>query len=116
MVKIIDYKKAENKEGKEFFLLILMGGITFVKSTITGSFYATAWKCSITSTFSEEICKSLVGTMVAGEIQKVESEPYEYKIKETGETIMLTHKYSFNPSPNTLNMEETVFQPEMMNA
>jgi hypothetical protein len=116
MVTIIDYKKAQNSAGKEFILLILMGGISFVKSTITGSFYATAWKTSITSTFSEEVCKSLVGTKVAGEIQKIESEPYEYKIKETGETIMLTHKYSFNPSPNTPSMEETVFQPEMMNA
>jgi hypothetical protein len=114
MVTVIDFKKAENKVGKEFFLLILMGGITFVKSTITGSYYATAWRCSITSTFTEEVCKALVGTKLSGEIQKIDAEPYEYKIPETGETVMLHHKYRFNPEPNVLSMEETVFQPEMM--
>jgi hypothetical protein len=45
-------------------------------------------------------------------VTKVESEPYEYKIPSTGETIMLTHKYRFDASPNTTTMEEVVFTPE----
>ena len=116
MVTIIGYKPAQSAEGKDFFLLILMGGISFVKSTITGNYYATAWRTSITSTFNEDVCKTLVGTKVAGEIEKIDAEPYDYKIPSTGETIVLYHKYRFNPSPNTPSMEETVFQPEMMNA
>ena len=115
MVTIIDFKKAVNAAGKEFYLLILMGGVSFVKSTITGNFYATAWKTSITSTFTEDVCKTLIGTKLPGEIEKVDAEePYEYKIPTTGETIILHHKYRFNPVPNTLSMEETVFQPEMI--
>ena len=112
MVTIIDFKKAVNSAGKEFFLLILMGGVTFVKSSITGNFYCTAWKTSITSTFNEIVCKSLVGTKLPGEIEKVDSEPYEYKIPTTGETVILYHKYRFNPSPYALTMEEAVFTPE----
>jgi hypothetical protein len=114
MVTIIDFKKAVNSTGKEFFLLILMGGVSFVKSSITGNFYATAWKTSITSTFTEEVCRSLIGTKLPGEIEKVEAEPYEYVIPTTNETVVLYHKYRFNPTPNALSMEETVFQPEMI--
>ena len=112
MVTIIDYTKRQNAEGKEFFTLNLMGGVELVKSTKTGNYYATAWKSSITCTFNEEVCKSLVGTKLPGTVQRIEAEPYEYKLPSTGETIMLTHKYQFNPSPNTPTMEEVVFSPE----
>ena len=112
MVTIIDYSKRQNAEGKEFFTLNLMGGVELVKSTKTGNYYATAWKSSITSTFNEEVCKSLVGTKLPGTVQKIECEPYEYALPTTGEIIMLTHKYLFNPSPNTATMEEVVFTPE----
>jgi hypothetical protein len=105
MVTICDYKKRQNADGKEFFTLTLMGGIEFVQSSVSGNFYATAWKANITSTFSEEICKSLIGTKLPGEIQKVESEPYQYRFA-SGETIMLTHKFKFNPHPNNATMEE----------
>ena len=61
MVTIIGYTKRQNAEGKEFFTLNLMGGIELIKSSKTGSFYATAFKSSITSTFNEDVCKSLIG-------------------------------------------------------
>lgn len=112
MVTIIGYTKRQNAEGKEFFTLNLMGGIELIKSSKTGSFYATAFKSSITSTFNEDVCKSLIGTKLPGIVTKVESEPYEYKIPSTGETVMLTHKYRFDASPNTATMEEVVFTPE----
>lgn len=116
MVKIIDYAKRLNAEGKEFFVLILMGGLEFIKSSISGNFYATAWKTSITSTFNEDTCKSLVGTKVQGIIERVASEPYEFKIPTTGETIILQHKLKFTPAPNSPSMEEAVFTPEMQEA
>lgn len=113
MVTIIGYRKRQNGEGKDFFTLILMGGVEFIKSSQTGNFYATAWKSSITCTFNEEICKSLVGTKVKGSIERMDTEPYDYKLPGTEETIVLTHKFKFNPTPNTLSMEETVFDPEL---
>ncbi len=112
MVTIINYTKRQNAEGKEFFTLNLMGGVELVKSTKTGNYYATAWKSSISCTFNEDVCKSLIGTKLPGIVTRVESEPYEYKIPSTGETIMLTHKYRFDASPNIATMEEVVFTPE----
>jgi len=111
-VKIIDFAKRVNSEGKEFFALILMGGITLIKSSISGNYYASAWKTSITSTFSESVCKTLVGQTLPGVIERIEVEPYPFKIPTTGETIMLTHKYRFNAEPNNPTMEEVVFGPE----
>jgi len=112
MVTITGYTKRQNAEGKEFFTLNLMGGVTLVKSSKTGNYYATAWKSSITSTFDEDVCKSLIGTTLPGIVTKVESESYEYKIPSTGETVLLNHKYRFDASPNTATMEEVVFTPE----
>jgi len=113
MVKVIEYQQRQNAEGKTFFALILMGAVEFIKSSISGNFYPTAWKTSITSTFNEEVCKSLVGKTFPGIVEKVEVEPYEYKVPSTGETIMLQHKFYFNPQPNNPTMEETVFSPEV---
>jgi len=51
-----------------------------------------------------------------GTVQKIECEPYDYAIPTTGEIVKLTHKYLFNPSPNTATMEEVVFTPELATA
>ncbi len=53
MIQIVDFSNRKTKEGKDFFVLILQGGLDFVKSGITGKFYATMKKCSIPSTFDE---------------------------------------------------------------
>jgi hypothetical protein len=116
MVKVIEYQKRKNADGKEFFALIIMGAIEFIKSSISGNYYATAWKTSITSTFNEDVCQSLVGKAFPGMIEKVTVEPYEFKVPSSGETLMLTHKYRFNPEPNSPSMEEVVFTPEIVEA
>jgi hypothetical protein len=95
MVKIVNYQKRQTEEGKEFFTLELQGGIEMVKSQQTGKFYITARKVSISSTFDEQTCIALMGTELPGIVQKVTCEPYDYLIKETGETITLTHKYEY---------------------
>ncbi|MGC4041198.1 MAG: hypothetical protein QM710_10530 [Flavobacterium sp.] len=95
MVRIVNYQKRQTEEGKEFFTLELQGGIEMVKSQQTGQFYVTARKVSIPSTFDEQTCISLVGTQLPGEVHKVACDPYDYVVKETGETITLTHKYEY---------------------
>lgn len=62
------------------------------KSKETGNYYATAKSDSITSTFTEEQCKDLIGQEIPGSIVKVQCDPYEYKIKDTNEVISLTHR------------------------
>jgi hypothetical protein len=113
MVTISGYKIRQNADGKNFCTLTLLGGIELVKSTITEQFYATARKASITSTFPEEVCKALIGSKLPGVIEKKECDPYEYTVAETGEVVMMNHRFVFNPKPNNVSLEETVFTPEM---
>src|SRR4051794_11778670 len=100
MVTVVNYNFRTNKEGKEFISLELQGDIELVQSMETGRFYATARRCSITSTFNEETAKTLVGKQMPGTIQRVESEPYEYTIPDSGEVILLQHSYEYVPELN----------------
>lgn len=95
MVRISNYIKRTTEEGKDFFVLELQGGIEMVKSQETGKFYVTARKTTISSTFDELTCKSLIGTELPGKVEKVSCEPYEYTIKETAEVITLSHRFEY---------------------
>ncbi|WP_034886091.1 hypothetical protein [Gillisia sp. JM1] len=97
MVRIINYKEREAQEGEIFYVLILQGGIEMIKSQNTQRFYATAKRASIPSTFDEATCKGLIGTEMPGLITKVDTDPYEYTIQETGEIIELSHRYEYSP-------------------
>ena len=98
MVKIIGFHLAKRgTDGKEFIALELESDIELVQSMDTGKFYATARRCSITSTFSEETAKGLIGQKLPGTIKRVESLPYDYTVEETGEVIKLGHTYEFTP-------------------
>jgi len=113
MVTIINYaKRTSNEEAKDFFALILQGGIHFVQSKKTGQFYATAKKASIASTFDENYCKKLIGTTIEGTIVKVKTEPYNFTIEGTEETISIDYKWQFRPPLGT-HMEEEVFDEEL---
>ena len=96
MVRIINYTERVTENGESFFTLELQGGIEIIKSK-TGNFYATAKKASIPSTFNLDTCKALIDEELEGNIKKIDCEPYNYKIPETGEEIILTHKYIFLP-------------------
>ena len=110
MVKVIDFLKRKAQDGSEFFVLVLQGGVEFVKSQQTGKFYMTARKCSIPTTFNEHVCQSMIGQDMPGNIVKVESAPYDYVIPETGEVIQLTHSYEYVPEGE----EETVAVRELL--
>lgn len=97
MVTINAYHVRQNQEGKSFVTLELLGDVELIQSSSTGAFYATAKKCTISSTFPEEVAKTLIGKQVRGRIERVQCEPYEYTVKETGEVVTLTHTYSYNP-------------------
>ena len=60
-----------------------------------GKFYVTARKSTIPSTFDEQTCIALIGTELPGKVQKVACEPYDYVVKETGETLTLSHRYEY---------------------
>ncbi|WP_183147884.1 hypothetical protein [Chryseobacterium nematophagum] len=96
MVTIINYKERQKEDGTSFYLLEVQGGIEMVKSQSTGLYYATLQKAFIPSTFNETTCKALIGTQMKGNILKVECDPYEYTVKDTGEVIMLHHKFIYS--------------------
>lgn len=95
MVTIINFKERIKEDGTSFFVLELQGGIELAQSQKTGQFYATAKNAYIPSTFDESICKALIGTQMQGSIEKVECEPFEYTVQETGEIIILSHRYQY---------------------
>ncbi len=102
-VKIVEYKIRMSNEGKPFLALILQGGIEIVKSA-NGNVYATAKKVSLATTFDESTCKSLLGSEMPGQIVKEACVPYQYTVEETGEVLMLSHRYVYS------ELEEPVMQ------
>ena len=110
MVTIVDFVKRTNIDGDEFNSLILRGGIELVKSRQTGRYYATVKKTSITCTFDDAMCQSLIGTEIPGSVQRVESEPYEFLIGKTGEVITLTHQWVYLKEGEVL--AEQIVAPE----
>ena len=97
MVKIANYRQATNSEGKPFFALELQGGLELVKSNSTGKFYAAVRSTSVSTTFDEATCVSMIGQELPGSIQKVECEPYEYVVPSTGEKVEMTYSWTYVP-------------------
>jgi hypothetical protein len=98
MVQVIGFNIRKNKEGEHFIALDLMGSLELVQSQNTGKFYATARRCSIPSTFEEEIAKMMVGSRIEGDIVRVPCEPYDYTVRRTGEVVKLGYTYAYQPA------------------
>lgn len=112
MVRIISYKTRQREDGTEFYLLEVQGGIEMVKSKTSEQFYATAKKATVSTTFDEETCKALIGTQMAGKIVKIQTEPYQYSIKESGEVITLEHRHIYIPQGVETSEEKMARQLE----
>lgn len=97
MVKISEFQQRKTAEGKTFVTLELQGDVELVQSSETGKFYATARHCSISSTFTAEEAKTLIGKQFPGRIERVNVDEYDYTIRDTGEVIKLCHAYQYNP-------------------
>jgi hypothetical protein len=97
MVRIISWRSAQNKEGKNFTSIQLQGGIEAMQSQQTGKMYLTARAAWIPSTFDEATAQSLIGSSLPGTINRVSCDPYEYTIKDTGEVIILGYSYEYVP-------------------
>lgn len=105
MVTVVNYETKKNSDGEEFNVLILQGEIEMIQSKQTGKYYATAKTCSISCTFDELMCQNLIGKHLPGSIEKIEVDPYEYKIPNSEETITLTYTYFYDPHPKHVENE-----------
>ncbi|ARN78236.1 hypothetical protein BST97_09665 [Nonlabens spongiae] len=115
MVRIIGFKKREKEDGAPFFVLELQGGIEMVKSAETGQFYATAKKAFVTSTFDEMTCEALIGSEMEGSIVKKQVDPYTYVVKETGEEIILRHRWIYLPESSEEARQDEMLDQLMSN-
>lgn len=97
MVTIKGYRIQENKDGKEFITLVLQGDIEFVQSLTNTRFYATAKRCTISSTFDLVSAEALIGTKLPGHIERMPCPEYNFTVPETGEVIKLAHTYQYVP-------------------
>ncbi|WP_435356160.1 hypothetical protein [Emticicia sp. SJ17W-69] len=110
MLTVTNYQQRSSKEEKTYFALELQSDdLEFVISQATGRYYVTARKCWISTTFNEEICKKMIGKSMVGSIAKVQCEPYEFTIPETGEVITRQHRYDYSPTEQG-SMEAVVLQ------
>jgi hypothetical protein len=97
MVRVVNYHVRQTKDGKPFVALELQGDLVMVQSMETGRFYATAKKCTITSTFNEEVAKTLIGEQIPGRIERVACDPFDFTVPESGEVITLNHRWEYFP-------------------
>ena len=115
MVRIINYKKRQAEDGREFFVLELSGGIELVKSVATEQFYATSKKAFISTTFDEQTCNALIGTELPGSVVKQDCEPYQYVVKDTGEVITLHHRYVYEQEVAITTQQDREIQKLLAN-
>ncbi len=94
MVKVIGIKALENNQGEAYVGLIVQSGIVPVKSK-TGRVYLTAKTAFVPTTFDEETATALIGEQFQGSVKKVETDPYEYTIEDTGEVIIMHHRWEY---------------------
>lgn len=97
MVTVSDYAVRQNQDGESYVVLILEGDLELIQSRETGRFYATTKKCTISTTFSEQVAASHVGKQLGGRVVKEDCEPYEFVIPKTGEAIELSHRWTYVP-------------------
>ena len=114
MVKVIDYKSIKTETGKEFNLLVVQGGIEPLVSAKTGRIYLTMRKANVSTTFDAASCESLIGAELQGSVERVECEPYEYTVKETGEIMTLTHNWQYIDK-DLMNAKSQVINKELVN-
>lgn len=105
MVTVIGFALRQSNEGKEFVSLQLQGELEMVQSLNSGKFYATARRCSISSTFDEATAKQLIGSKYPGSIVRIQCEEYDYKLPETGQILKLAHCYQYSPEEHEAQSE-----------
>jgi hypothetical protein len=113
MVQVKAIHERMNKENKPFITLELTGDIELVQSQETGRFYATARRCIVSSTFTKEQALQFIGTKMPGSIVREACDSYEFKLPETGEEIILSHRWTYVPEQSVLETNSHA-QPKKM--
>ena len=114
MITITGYKQRQRKDGTNFIVLELSGGVELVQSTTTGQFRAVIRRTTIPASFDEQTAKSVIGTQMPGSIVRVQSEPYEFTDGRTAEVITLSHTYAYQPEGSSVPMRASQAMEEAL--
>jgi hypothetical protein len=106
---MVTIKNVHLREGQRgtFVSLELQGDLELIQSLNTGRFYATVRRCFISSTLDEETAKGFIGKQLKGKISRVEADPYDFTVPETGEVIQLAHRWDYVPEEGSPAQVET---------
>lgn len=104
MVTISNVKKSLTNEGKEIISFVIESGIELVQSQASGKFYAKGKKALLNTTLSEQAANEMIGSKLPGSIIRIPCDEYEYTIKDTGETIILNHSYTYSPEESEVTI------------
>jgi hypothetical protein len=107
MVKVFAAHLRDGQNGK-FVSLELHGELEMVQSMTTARFYATSRKTFVSTTFDLETAKGFVGQQIKGSIARVETEPYDFTIPQTGEVIQLAHSWVYLPDEGAIPAPQLV--------
>lgn len=112
MVQIISVKESQKENGDLFYKLKVQGGAELVQSRESGKYYLTARTAYVSTTFDKSTCEKLVGTEMAGTVEKVACDPYDYTVPDTGEVITLSHRWEYCPfePENPVTVKQAVQQ------
>jgi hypothetical protein len=102
IVTINGLEKRKAADGKEFNVMSLQGGVEVVISKATGKPYLTARRTSIPCTFDEVMAKSLIGLTLPGEIERIETDEYEFLVPGTMKKLKLTHSFRYSAEPTSV--------------
>jgi len=111
-VTVSGYAVRKTTDGREFVALELTGGLEMIQSQVTGNWYASTRKCSMPSTLTEDVAKSLIGTQLSGEIVKLEVDPYEFVNPRNGEVLLLNYTWAYQNSPRAALVGSTPVSAE----
>lgn len=111
MIVVSNYKKVQNAEGEDFFMLELQGEPELITSKASGRKYFTARTVNVAATFSESVCKSMIGKKMPGNIVKKAVESYFYTPPNSNDPIELDYTWEYDPS-NT-SMEEAIMMDKI---
>ncbi len=114
MVTVTNFAIRKTNDDRTFVALELTGGVELVQSQNTGNFYATIRKCSIPSTFDENIAKMMIGQQIEGDVVRVAADPYDIVNKQTGEIMTLQHSFAYRPKGSIEVIGETKVQDLQM--
>jgi len=101
MVRIINCHLREGERGS-FVSLEVQGDPELVMSQNSGRWYITAKRAFLSTTFDFEIAQRMVGTQFRGSIIRVQTDPYDFTIPDSGEVIQLSHRYDYSPEESQL--------------